>query len=97
MIFFYDFLARKIIINLNKDSRLIVFTSNMGRYSIIPFFVHLPYQYFLFVFFTQLIHIELNPIPAFLSISVIGLMLSYFSIKLIEILPVKIKRLLMGI
>ncbi|MFW6262528.1 MAG: acyltransferase family protein [Thermotogota bacterium] len=97
MLFFYDFIIKKVITKLNKDSLVIVFASNMGRYSIIPFFVHLPYQWYLFVLLTQLTHLQLNPLPAFIVISTIGLCMSYYSIKLIDLLPVKIKRLLMGI
>jgi hypothetical protein len=93
----YDAFVRRLINHLRKDSPLLVFTGRMGRYSIIPYFVHLPYQWFLFVLLTQLTHVDFSPIPAFLIISSIGLFLSYYVIKLIELLPVKIKRLLMGI
>ena len=97
MIYFYDGLIRKLISSLRKESSVITFTGTMGRYSIIPFFVHLPYQWFVFVLLKQLTHVELEPLLAFIVLSVIGLFLSYYAIKLIELLPVKIKRLLMGI
>jgi len=97
MIHGYDLLVRFLIKRLKRESPLIRFTGSMGRFSIIPFFVHLPYQWFLYVLLTQLIHIELNPIPAFFVIAILGLLLSYYGIKGIERLPVKFKRLLMGI
>jgi len=97
MIHVYDVIVRGLIKKFDRETLLIGFTGSMGRYSIIPFFVHLPYQWFLYVLLTQLTHLDLNPIPAFFVLSAIGLFLSYYAIKLIELLPVKIKRLLMGI
>ena len=97
MIHIYDMVVRGLIKKFDRDTFFITFTGSMGRFSIIPFFVHLPYQWFLFVLLTQLTHIEFNPIPAFFVLSAIGMFLSYYAIKLIELLPVKIKRLLMGI
>lgn len=97
MIHLYDVMMRAFIDKFRRNSPFIIFTGSMGRYSIIPFFVHLPYQWFLFVLLKQLTHVNFNPIPAFFVISAIGLFLSYYSIKIIELLPVKMKRLLMGI
>lgn len=97
MIHIYDIFIRRLVTRVDRDTFLIRFTGTMGRYSIIPFFVHLPYQWFLYVLLTQLTHLDLNPIPAFFVLSAIGLFLSYYAIKLIELLPVKFKRLLMGI
>ncbi len=97
MIHLYDIVIRFVILRSKKESALLNVMGTMGRYSIIPFFVHLPYQWFVYVLMTHLIRLELNPIPAFLALSVIGLLLSYFAIKLIDMLPVKIKRLLLGV
>jgi len=97
MIYLYDVLIRGFIKKSKNESLLLSITSRMGRYSIIPFFVHLPYQWFLYILFESITNLNLNPLPAFVVISILGLSLSYFSINLIDKLPIKIKKILMGI
>jgi len=71
--------------------------STMGRYSIIPFYIHMPYQWFIFYFFKKRFFPEISPLPAFFIISAIGLTLSYLSIFRIKKMPTKYKRLFIGI
>ncbi len=71
--------------------------STMGRYSIIPFYIHMPYQWFIFYFFKKRFFPEISPLPAFFILSAIGLTLSYLSIFRIKKLPTKYKKLFIGI
>jgi hypothetical protein len=71
--------------------------STMGMYSIIPFYVHMPYQWFIFYFLNTTVLNVQNTILSFIIISVIGLLISYLAIIGIRRLPKKQKKLFLGI
>ncbi|HOO32833.1 MAG TPA: hypothetical protein PK466_08055 [Thermotogota bacterium] len=71
--------------------------STMGMFSIIPFYVHMPYQWFVFYFIKSTFFPQINTLLSFILLSIIGLMISYLSIVGIRLLPKKQKKVLLGI
>jgi hypothetical protein len=97
MLTVYDFIARNIQKFTETSASGNNVLSTFGVYSLIPFFIHMPFQWFLFQLTEKITQTSFNPLLATLIISLYGLVLSYLSIILINKLPNKYKKFLMGI
>jgi hypothetical protein len=89
---------------VKKENKVFQYTLNScyryltlyGRFSYVLFLTHLPFQWFLLIWFEKIIGFQVSYVAEFFLMAIFGILFCFGIIKLSGILPKKIRRLAIG-